>query len=136
MSASGSRCGNSASIQGVTAVTLGSNYSAISVSFGDTGTLAAQVSLAPSTDSNPCDIDAIGHHVYTGPGTYSTSVTVRDEDGNTVTVAGSSNVDVNDAALTLVRGEHRGDDTGKWQPRFRHHLRRLPRPRSVLRWRR
>jgi hypothetical protein len=83
---------------------LTSNYSVTSVNFGDGGTSTAQVSLAPSTDGNPCDIDAIGHHVYTSPGTRSTSVTVQDEDGNTVTVSGSSNVDVADAALTLVRG--------------------------------
>ena len=81
-----------------------SNYTVSSVSFGDGGANTAQVSLAPSTDGNPCDIDAIGHHIYTGPGHYSTSVTIQDEDGSTVTVAGSSNVDVNDAPLTLVRG--------------------------------
>lgn len=80
------------------------NYSVTAVSFGDGGANVAEVSLAPSTDGNPCDIDVIGHHVYTGPGTYSTSVTIQDEDGNTVTVAGSSNVDVSDAPLTLVRG--------------------------------
>ncbi len=80
------------------------NYAVTAASFGDGGVKTAEVSLAPSTDGNPCDIDAIGHHVYTGPGTYSTSATIQDEDGNSVTIAGSSNVDVNDAALTLVRG--------------------------------
>jgi hypothetical protein len=80
------------------------NYAVNAVSFGDGSVDIAQVSLAPSTDGNPCDIDVIGHHVYTSPGTYSTSVTIQDEDGESVTVAGNSNVGVSDAPLTLVRG--------------------------------